>query len=161
VTAGAAVERHLQLSCRGVRDALRDAERDGSWLSVGPLRPGIRLNETAGVFRVGNAAGEAHPLIGEGITMALQSSHLLVDCLKGEGPEMTDARRLIYIQRVYAQAWRRAFASRLRLAAGYAHIAMRPLLAAPTRKLARRWPILLTEAARFAGKARHAVRIST
>ena len=34
------------------------------------------------VLRVGNAAGEAHPLIGEGMTMALQSAWLLSQTLQ-------------------------------------------------------------------------------
>jgi 2-polyprenyl-6-methoxyphenol hydroxylase-like FAD-dependent oxidoreductase len=38
VPAGNAIERFLRGSCRGVRDALRDAELDAPWLSVGPLR---------------------------------------------------------------------------------------------------------------------------
>lgn len=160
VPAGVAVEIHLRQSCRGVRNVLRDAERAGLWLAVGPLRPGVRLEETAGVFRVGNAAGETHPLIGEGISMALQSSHLLVSKLTREASGMTDARRLSDVHRAYAKAWRRAFAPRLRVASVYAHCAMRPALAAPARELLRRWPALLTAAARFAGKSRRAINPS-
>jgi hypothetical protein len=63
------------------------------------------------------------------------------------------ARIAIELQRRYALAWRREFSRRLHVAALYAHIAMRPLLARPARALLARWPGLLTGAARFAGKA--------
>jgi len=155
--AGLAVETHLRQSCRGVREALRDAEREGSWLTVGPLRPGIRLAPMPGVFRVGNAAGETHPLIGEGISMALQSSKLLVDILRRHVDRAFDGRALEVSQQAYAGAWRAAFLPRLRLAALYSHVAMRAPLAAPVGKALRQWPPLLTTAARFAGKAQPAV----
>ena len=156
-TAGEAVEAYLRHSCPGVREALNDAQRDGSWLSVGPLQPGIRVGAEHGPFRVGNAAGETHPLIGEGISMALQSATLLANSLTQRPVATIDARRAGELQRRYAAAWRDAFAPRLRLATAYAHVAMRPALAAPTYALLRRWPTLLTEAARLAGKARRAV----
>ena len=67
------------------------AERvEGPWLASGPLRPGIRLGQGDGVFRVGNAAGEAHPIVGEGISMALQSAFVLADLI-GQG--RSDLRR--------------------------------------------------------------------
>jgi flavin-dependent dehydrogenase len=152
-SAGVAVEALLVRSCPGVSAMLRGADRDGSWLSVGPLRPGVRVDVNRGAFRVGNAAGESHPLIGEGISMALQSSTLLAGILTQVPVAAINGRRGIALHRAYAAAWRRAFAPRLRLAAAYAHIAMHPGLAVPTRALLRRWPALLGRGARFAGKA--------
>ncbi len=152
--AGAAVEVYLRRSCPGIHEALVGAHRDGSWLSVGPLRPGIRIDAAHGLFRVGNAAGETHPLIGEGISMALQSAALLANILTQQPASAIRARLASHLQHRYAAAWRAEFASRLRLAAAYAHLAMRPALASPSGALLRRWPTLLTMAARLAGKAR-------
>jgi len=152
-SAGAAVEAFLRRACSGVREALQGAHREGAWLSVGPLRPGVRVGTGCGVFRVGNAAGESHALIGEGITMALQSSALLAAMLTQSPATAIRGRFGVELHRCYAAAWRRAFAPRLRLAAIYAHVAMRPLLAEPTRALLRRWPRLLNCGALLAGKA--------
>lgn len=152
--AGIAVEALLRDSCLGIREGLRGAERCGSWISVGPLRPGIRLVAQSGVFRVGNSAGETHPLIGEGITMALQSAKLLATILIQEPVAVLDADRALILHRRYAQAWTLNFAPRLQLASAYAHIAMRPSFALPMAAVLRHWPALLTHGARFAGKAR-------
>ena len=157
-TAGLAVEAMLRRSCRDLSDVLRNTQREGPWLAVGPIRPGIRLQAPrSGVFRIGNAAGESHPLIGEGISMALQSSAMLVGLLTVESIGALDAHRASLLQRRYAIAWQNAFASRVRLAALYAHVAMRPTLAFSVGALFRRWPALLTGAARLAGKARHSI----
>jgi 2-polyprenyl-6-methoxyphenol hydroxylase-like FAD-dependent oxidoreductase len=156
-TAGSAVERFLIESCPGVRETLRNAVREGSWLSVGPLRPGIRVSGATRVFRIGNAAGESHPLIGEGITMALQSAALLAARLKIYSAISLTPSRAAEVQRGYAASWRSAFEPRLRLAALYAQIAMRPALALPVRTVLRWWPSLLGRAARLAGKAKQAV----
>ena len=156
-TAGAAVETYLWRSCHGIRDALRHARLENPWLAVGPIRPGIRVGAEQGRFRVGNAAGEAHPLIGEGISMALQSALILAGHLTRQPPALIDGHRADALQRSYVADWRRAFSPRLRLAGAFAHIAMRPLVAAPVGALLRRWPSLLTQAARIAGKARRAV----
>jgi flavin-dependent dehydrogenase len=102
---------------------------------------------------VGNAAGESHPLIGEGISMALQSSALLVDMLTQRRCAPIDVAAALHQQVVYQAAWRAAFAPRLRLAALYAQVAMRPALARPALGVLRRWPTLLTHAAGWAGKA--------
>lgn len=152
--AGIAVEAFLRRSIPGLGAMLQNAERDGHWLSVGPLQPGIRVDAVSGAFRVGNSAGESHPLIGEGITMALQSSTLLAEILTNRAPTAIDRQSGIAMHRSYAAAWRSRFAPRLRLAALYAQIAMRPALARPARDLLRLWPGLLRSAARLAGKAR-------
>ncbi|HMD74776.1 MAG TPA: hypothetical protein VKG05_13020, partial [Steroidobacteraceae bacterium] len=120
------------------------------------LQPGIRVDAVMGAFRVGNSAGESHPLIGEGITMALQSSTLLADILTSRAPTAIDRQCGIAMHRSYAAAWRRRFAPRLHLAALYAQIAMRPAMARPARALLRHWPSLLRSAARLAGKAARA-----
>jgi flavin-dependent dehydrogenase len=161
VGAGSAVEAALRDECGGLRQALQSATRVGPWLAVGPIRPGIRVGREraaplAGVFRVGNAAGETHPLIGEGITMALHSAALLSRRLGQESPGMIDALRATALHSAYESEWRRAFARRLRFAAVYSQIAMRPTLARAAGAGLRLWPRLLTEAARRAGKARRA-----
>jgi flavin-dependent dehydrogenase len=102
-------------------------------------------------FRVGNAAGESHPLIGEGINMALQSAFLLAEHLGR--PRAVIEQEVRRINQKYAAAWRAHFAPRLRFAAAYAQAAMRPGLTAPVHALLRKWPGLLTHAARWSGKA--------
>jgi flavin-dependent dehydrogenase len=156
-SAGEAVEAYLLECCQGVRETLRGARRDGAWLSVGPLRPGIRIDAADRLFRVGNAAGEAHPLIGEGISMAIQSAALLSRMLTKQPAASIDGYLAGQLQRRYRATWLAEFAPRLRLAALYAHAAMRPSFALPARAVLRRWPSLLTGAARLAGKARGGV----
>jgi flavin-dependent dehydrogenase len=151
--AGPAVEAFLRRSCSGVHEALQGAHREGTWLSVGPLRPGVRVGGGGGVFRVGNAAGESHALIGEGISMALQSAALLAALLARRPAGAIHGRFGDELHRSYAAAWRRAFAPRLRLAALYAHVAMRPRFAEPARSLLGRFPTLFRSAAQLAGKA--------
>jgi 2-polyprenyl-6-methoxyphenol hydroxylase-like FAD-dependent oxidoreductase len=157
-TAGEAIEGHLRRCCHGIEKALRDAQRDGSWLSVGPMRPGVRVDSADPFLRVGNAAGETHPLIGEGIGMALQSASLLAAAL-GRAPTKThEWKHFDQTQRTYAAAWRRQFASRLRIAQIYAHIAMSPALRPAATAMLTRLPQALTVAARMAGKAHPASR---
>ncbi|WP_273703740.1 acyl carrier protein, partial [Candidatus Accumulibacter vicinus] len=63
--------------------------------------------------------------------------------------------------RRYAAAWRSQFERRLRLAAVFAHLAMRPAAAALLMELARNWPGLLTLGARWGDKTRCAVNAVT
>jgi flavin-dependent dehydrogenase len=148
--AGEAVEAYLRSQCRGVREALQPATRVGSWLAAGPLSPGIRVGAHDGLFRIGNAAGEAHPIIGEGISMALQSAWLLTRYLLADGhPKRAAVARQPELSRRYAAHWRRQFGPRLLFAAGVAHLAMRPRTSAPLLDLARAWPGLLTLGARI------------
>jgi acyl carrier protein len=154
--AGDAIEAFLRRECRGVDVVLRSASRDGPWLAAGPLNPGIRVSGGDGPFRIGNAAGEAHPIIGEGMSMALQSAWLLCSQLLSAEPNVRafGAARQRDVGRRYAGAWRRQFGARLRLAAGFAHMAMRPAAGASLVVLARAWPAALTFGAHVVGKAR-------
>jgi menaquinone-9 beta-reductase len=154
--AGDRIEALLRRECRGVRQALTDACRVGPWLAAGPIRPGVRLGAHGGAFLIGNAAGEVHPIIGEGISMALQSAWLLCGELAGS-PEAfrCDLRGEMcrrQIQQRYASRWRAHFSRRMRLAACFAHTAMRPGAAAPLLPLLRLAPALLGIAARVSGK---------
>ena len=155
--AGEAVEAMLKRECRGVADALRHAQSDRVWLAAGPIAPGIRLRPDDDFFRIGNAAGEAHPIIGEGISMAIQSAWLLcAQLLQPDRQRDSGDSHAVWQRRVserYAAEWRKQFAPRLRLAAAFAQMAMRPEGTAPVLTLLSRWPSLLTRAARWAGKA--------
>jgi 2-polyprenyl-6-methoxyphenol hydroxylase-like FAD-dependent oxidoreductase len=155
-SAGAAVEELLRRSCRGVRRALDGAERVGTWLSVGPIRPGRRaLWSERGGFAVGNAAGEAHPILGEGISMAIQGAFLLCARLEQRRDELLSGARQDGIARLYERDWRRAFVVRIRWAALFASLAMRPAARALLPVL-KAWPALLTAGAIVGGKARAA-----
>ena len=148
--AGAAVEALLRREIAGVRRALQSASREGCWLAAGPIGPGIRLRPDDGILRIGNAAGEAHPIIGEGISMALQSAWLL--CAQLVGAHALGAREQGALAKAYAGQWRQHFGARLSLAAAFAQLAMRPALAAPLLALTAAWPALLTSGARWGGK---------
>jgi menaquinone-9 beta-reductase len=156
--AGEAVLAHIQASCLGVRQALAPATRDGAWLAAGPIRPGIRLRCFGGVFPIGNAAGESHPVIAEGISMALQSAWLLCRQLiewRRQSGQRADLER---VAQRYTQAWRRAFAPRLHASTILAEWAMRPALVAGALPFILRCPALMTSIARMTGKATCVVR---
>ena len=152
---------YLRACCAGVGEALDSAELAGSWLAVGPLQPGIREAAMGdGQFAIGNAAGEAHPILGEGMSMAIQSGWLLSDQLithvAQRSRSSTTRSDYSALGARYAGTWRSNFAPRLRFASLCAHLAMRPRAAAPLLPLLQRWPGLLTGGARLAGKVRQA-----
>ncbi len=138
--AGEAVLAHILETTRGVREALGDAKLEGGFLSTGPIHPGIRDRHRDGVFFAGNLAGEAHPVIAEGISMAIQSSALLARLLVAHRGEH------------YAQEWRRAFGPRLYAAAAIANLAMRRPTRAAALALVRAVPGILGAGARLSGK---------
>ncbi len=149
-----AAARHVRASCRDVDVMLSGSRQLGAWLSVGPLQPGVRMSDSGqGAFLVGNAAGEAHPIIGEGLSMAIQSAWMLAHILlELDAEALASNNRQQIVRRRYAAAWRRAFAFRIRLAALLAHAAMRPRLVAALFPILRRYPSLLTYAAIRSGK---------
>lgn len=138
-SAGEAVFAHVARHCRAVRESLGGSQPEGAWLAAGPIHPGIRPAYADGVFAVGNAAGEAHPLIADGISMAIQSAWLLAEAI-GDGPG-------------YARAWRRQFSFRVRASQAFAALTAAPATAAMSIELLRRWPALLTLGAAWGGKA--------
>jgi flavin-dependent dehydrogenase len=138
--AGEAVLAHILETTRGAREALQDAALDGGFLSTGPIHPGIRARQADGVFFTGNIVGEAHPVIAEGISMAIQSSALLARLLIAHRGER------------YAGEWRRAFAPRLYAASAIANLAMRRSTHAAALTLVRAVPGILGAGARLSGK---------
>lgn len=161
-TAGDVVGAALGRECAGVAAALRTATRSGAWLACGPLDPGIHLRPDDEVFRIGNAAGEAHPIIGEGMSMAIQSAWLLCARLLKDAPppRLRDRAWQRGIAAAYEAQWRAHFAPRLRLAAAFAHAAMRPRLLAPLLPVLQATR-LLARSAGWSGKVRCALDVDT
>jgi len=158
VAAAEAVLAYIKRSCRGAHQALARAEPDGAWLSTGPIRPGIRSRFRGGIFCVGNAAGEAHPIIAEGISMAIQSAWLLCERLIARQDNRSSRETLLEIGNDYSAAWRNCFVTRMRAAAWFARMAMSPAAVKLLLPLFREWPASLTLGARWSGKANN-VRI--
>ena len=142
--AGEAVLRHVLGSTAGARYALRGATVEEQILATGPLHPGIRARYRAGLFFVGNVAGEAHPIIAEGISMAIQSGWLLAHHLLSSGPAAGP---------LYARDWMRRFAPRLRAASVFAWLAMNDHSRTIATRLIRAYPGILTVGARLSGKS--------
>jgi flavin-dependent dehydrogenase len=153
VRAGEAVLAHIKQSCRAVREALAGARLEDDWLSAGPIRPGIRRCGFDRIFLVGNAAGEAHPAVAEGIGMAMQSARLLCERLTARPAGVLPDQVVAAVRGEYAAAWRRTVAPRIHAAALIAHWAMRPAAVACVLPLLRLFPGVLTAGARFSGKA--------
>jgi 2-polyprenyl-6-methoxyphenol hydroxylase-like FAD-dependent oxidoreductase len=156
-SAGEAVLGHILDACAGVRGALAGAALCGPWLATGPIRPGIRVRPRGGVFLAGNSAGEAHPVVAEGISMAMQGAWLLAERLIRWRHAGGDAAALDAAAADYAAAWRAAFAPRLYASTAVAHWAMRPAAVAGALPLLRCFPGLLTWGARLSGKATRVV----
>jgi flavin-dependent dehydrogenase len=161
--AGEVVEGWLRRSCDGVAEALAGARREGAWLAAGPIGPGVRLRADDGIFRVGNAAGEAHPILGEGMSMALQSAALLSTLMLRDPAALRagNAKAQRHLGQQYAAQWQHHFVPRLRLAAAFAHAAMRPTSTAMLGALVHWYPSLLGRGARWGGKTRSAVLVSS
>ena len=151
--AGAAVLAHVSAHCAGVAAALSAAPLEGAWLAAGPIQPGIRGFGTEGVFTVGNAAAEAHPIVAEGISMAIQSASLLCERLIARRSSALTPAVLASIRHDYASAWRRNFSPRLHAATLYAHLFMRPLSTRMAVAVMEQFPSVLALGARWSGKA--------
>ena len=156
VSAGRVVGAMLARECVGVATALEHAKQEEPWLAAGPLNPGIHLKSHEEVFRIGNAAGEAHPIIGEGMSIAMQSAWVLCGHLvrASTPPGTLSSASQRAIRDSYAADWRQFFGPRLRLAAVFAYVAMRPGFFGPTWVLLRQFAPLLKYAAELSGKVR-------
>ena len=152
--AGDAVLAHIFEHCDGVARALAAAVCDGQWLGAGPIRPGIRDFGRGGVFAVGNAAAEAHPIVAEGISIAIQSAALLAETLGTLSRAALTPAALAAAHSQYERRWRRNFAPRMRASAMYAQLFIRPLptqLAVASMQV---FPALLRIGAAWSGKSR-------
>lgn len=139
--AAQAVLAHVMATTRGAQDALGDARLEGGFLATGPIRPGLRPLYKDGIYFTGNAAGEAHPIIAEGISMAIQASALLAGLLiQGRGQD-------------YAWAWRRRFMPRIAAASVFAHLAMHDAARTATLGKLHAVPSLIGLGARLSGKS--------
>jgi flavin-dependent dehydrogenase len=143
--AGDAVLRHLRATTRGIAAALDGAQLQDDVLAAGPIRPRLRPRCAQGVFFTGNLAGEAHPVIAEGISIAMQGSFLLARLLLAREAGAAAA---------YGVAWRRQFGPRLAWASLFAHAAM--AARRPTAMLVKTMPVLLSWGAQFSGKTARA-----
>lgn len=149
---GEVVEEHIFKFCEGVKNSLIDGSRHGEWLTAGIIRPGIRARNISGIFLVGNAAGESHPIIAEGISMAIQSSWLLAQCLVKRKPgELTDLE-LKNIYHEYDKLWLQTFRPRIKAADVFARLAMSSVSQKIVSPIMRTFPSLLTLGARLSGK---------
>ncbi len=154
LSAGEAVAHHIISFCQGARHVLNKAQREGQWLSVGPLRPGIRPLYNNGIFFVGNSAGEAHPIVAEGISMALQSAWLLADLLINKQADLNQ------VGREYTRKWTAHCASRIRAANLFTQIAIHPRAVAFLLPLFKHFPQLITYGAKLSGKVKTLPTIS-
>jgi flavin-dependent dehydrogenase len=98
-----------------------------------------------GRFFVGNAAGEVHALVGEGITLALRGAAILADTVAALGVGAAAGA-------AYERAWRREFALRYHAANVFAHVAMRPGVAGVVAGLLDRQPELMRACVASTGK---------
>jgi flavin-dependent dehydrogenase len=150
ISAGDAVLRHISRHCAAVTEVLEDAVLEDDWLAVGPIRPGFRQSHHPGIFLVGNAAGEAHPIIADGISIALQSAWLLSRrLLKQATWEKTELQS---VRESYEAAYRQQFGTRIYASMVFAQLAIRPWTAALLMPFFRVAPQLLGLGARLAGK---------
>jgi flavin-dependent dehydrogenase len=152
MSAAQAVHRHILASCPGVAATIGDASLDGEWLAAGPIRPGIRPGYAKDIFRVGNIAGESHPVIAEGISMALQSGWLLASELASAN--FCDSAALRLAGERYSQAWKKQFATRIQAASILARIAIFPRSAELMRAFVGMFPGSLSLGARLSGKTK-------
>ena len=133
--AGDVVEAMLRRECAGVAAALGGAEREGPWLASGPLRPGVRLGAAA-TASFASATPPARRIRSSAKASAWRCNRRSCSpALIGPGAaRLVDGATAAAAQQralaAYEALWRRRFARRLRVAAAFAHVAMRPALAA-------------------------------
>lgn len=157
--AGEAVLAYIKVGCRGVRVALEKAIREGAWLAAGPIRPGMRTRHGNRLYAVGNAAGEAHPIIAEGIGMAMQSASLLCKALIARPEALSSPGAAEEVAARYEKLWSASFAMRVTASQLFARLAMRESAAVLAGILLKRAPSLLTLGALLSGKAQRPVAL--
>ena len=144
---------YLNTACPATGDLLATGKQRGAWLGDGPLRPGMRMHVVSGrVFAVGDAAGAAHPMLGDGVDMAIESALLLARMLIAAGRGELRQRSLRLLHGAYLNAWRARFAARVQHAGWAAQLAAHPALMRPLVALTAQFPALFSAAARLAAR---------
>ena len=135
--AAPAVLEHIRASCLGFRLALANAELADGWLATGPIRPGIRVRPKRGVFLVGNCCWQKlHPVVAEGISMAMQAAWLLAEHLTRAGPAEASSPQ---VGIDYAAAWPPPFPAPPRLRAVVSGSPIGPCTRSPSPARCRCW----------------------
>jgi len=150
IAAGEALVLHVAESCRGMREALTGARREGAWLSAGPIRPGVRTLARGRIFSAGNLAGEAHPLVAEGISMAIQSGWLAAHSIAAG---TLDEAGLAAARARYEREWRAHFSRRIRASSLFALLTTSRATSGASVAAMGGVPRILTWGARASGKA--------
>lgn len=120
ISENAALKRHLER-----------AARVSPWISVGPVRMGIRKLTDKNTFYVGDAACVVDPFAGEGMAMGLYASRLLINALRLQ-PKASE--------RTYEALWKRAYLPALRWNAFTRALYSVSLFREPALRLLQRFP---------------------
>lgn len=119
------------------------ATRSSPWMSVGPVRLGIRQLTQEDTFYVGDAACVMDPFAGEGMAMAMYGARLLANALS-----QTEASP----QKAYERLWHRAFDASIRWNAAMRMLYSLPFVPEPILQALRIFPSItaaLTELTRY------------
>jgi hypothetical protein len=90
--------------------------------------------------------------------MAIQSAWVLCELLIPRRAELVAGRAADEVGCRYAARWRHSFTARIRIAALFAHLLMRPRATSALLPLLRRWPGILTASARLGAKVHQVTR---
>ena len=143
---------YLQEHNNGFGRCLRHARPIGDFLACGPMVPGVRQVYTDGRFFVGNAAGEVHALIGEGLTLALGAGQLLGRVIGEHRAALAGGEDLAVIGEAYRDRWLDQFGSRLRWGNVFSQVLMRTLLSALATAYLHAFPDIFSMCIRWSGK---------
>ncbi len=123
---------HFMEENRALRHHLCGAQRTNAWMSVAPVRLGIRRLVGEKTFYVGDAACVLDPFAGEGMAVGLYTSRLLAKALENTNPNP---------EKTYVQLWHRAFDPAIRWNAVMRMIYRRPLFREPILHALRLYPV--------------------
>ncbi|MDQ3812875.1 MAG: hypothetical protein M3347_02865, partial [Armatimonadota bacterium] len=118
----------LLRECPALAQRMDGAQRLTPWLATGNVSFGTYCPVTNGILRCGDAGGFIHPLTGDGMAMAARSGELAAAVVAAH---LRGGLRGDDVAPLYAAAWRREFATRLRWAAPLQAVLTSPSLTTP------------------------------
>ncbi len=150
---------YLQEHNNGFGRCLRHARPIGDFLACGPMEPGVRQIYADGRFFVGNAAGEVHALIGEGLTLALDAGQLLGRVISEHRTALAGGEDLTVIGEAYRDRWLDQFGSRLHWGNVFSQVLMQPMLSALATAYLHAFPDIFSMCLRWSGKQAGVVNV--